>query len=103
MFKNNAINKKDNLFKVLKIIILKFYTQQKKKVKNIIFRQTKPKKKTKKRCYQQICTIRNGKENSSGRRKKVPNDNFDLHISSEASKTVMMCVNVNDIHILKFL
>ena len=49
LFKNNAINKKDNLFKVLKIIILKFYTQQKKKVKNIIFRQTKPKKKNKKK------------------------------------------------------
>ena len=80
LFKNNAINKKDNFFKVLKIVILKFYTQQKKKkVKNVIFRQTKPKKK---RCYQQICTIRNGKESSSGRRKKVPNDNFDLHISS---------------------
>lgn len=102
MFKNNAINKKDNFFKVLKIVIPKFYMQQKKQtVKNVIFRQTKPKKK--KGYYQQICTIRNGKESSSGRRKKVPNDNFDLHISSRASKTVIMCVNVNDIHILKFL
>ena len=33
LFKNNAINKKYNFFKVLQIVILKFYTQPKKKKK----------------------------------------------------------------------
>ena len=54
-------------------------------------------------CYQQIGTTRNGKESSSGRRKMVPNDNFDMHKASRASEMVIMCVNINEIHIFKFL
>ena len=46
LFKNNAINKKYNLFKVLQIVILKFYTQpKKKKGKKCHFQTNKAKKK----------------------------------------------------------
>lgn len=54
-------------------------------------------------CYQQIGTTRNDTESSSGRRKMVPNDNFDLHEASRASEMVIMCVNINEIHVLKFI